>query len=108
MGRGGSDTTAVAIAAGLKADMCDIYTDVDGVYTADPRIVPGAQKLDEITFVEMLELARLGAGVMQPRAVEYGEHNALPSMYVLPLTTYPELLLGRNTQCKRKTLLFAV
>ena len=77
LGRGGSDTTAVAIAAGLKADMCDIYTDVDGVYTADPRIVPGAQKLDEITFVEMLELARLGAGVMQPRAVEYGEHNGV-------------------------------
>ena len=77
LGRGGSDTTAVAIAAGLKADMCDIYTDVDGVYTADPRIVLGAQKLDEITFVEMLELARLGAGVMQPRAVEYGEHNGV-------------------------------
>lgn len=77
LGRGGSDTTAVAIAAGLKADMCDIYTDVDGVYTADPRIVPGAQKLGEITFVEMLELARLGAGVMQPRAVEYGEHNGV-------------------------------
>ena len=77
LGRGGSDTTAVAIAAGLQADMCDIYTDVDGVYTADPRIVPGAQKLDEITFVEMLELARLGAGVMQPRAVEFGEHNGV-------------------------------
>ncbi len=77
LGRGGSDTTAVAIAAGLKAGMCDIYTDVDGVYTADPRIVPDARKLDEITFVEMLELARLGAGVMQPRAVEYGEHNGV-------------------------------
>lgn len=77
LGRGGSDTTAVAIAAGLKADMCDIYTDVDGVYTADPRIAPNACKLNEITFVEMLELARLGAGVMQPRAVEYGEHNGV-------------------------------
>ena len=77
LGRGGSDTTAVAVAAGLKADMCDIYTDVDGVYTADPRIVPNAKKLDEITFAEMLELARLGAGVMQPRAVEYGEHNGV-------------------------------
>lgn len=77
LGRGGSDTTAVAIAAGLKAGVCDIYTDVDGVYTADPRIVPGARKLNEITFVEMLELARLGAGVMQPRAVEYGEHNGV-------------------------------
>ena len=77
LGRGGSDTTAVALAAALHADACEIYTDVDGVYTADPRIVPGAQKLDEITFVEMLELVRLGAGVMQPRAVEYGEHNGV-------------------------------
>ena len=75
LGRGGSDTTAVAVAAGLKADLCEIYTDVDGVYTADPRLVPQAIKLKEITFGEMLELARLGAGVMQPRAVEYGEHN---------------------------------
>jgi len=73
LGRGGSDTTAVAVAAGLKADICEIYTDVDGVYTADPRVVPDAIKLKEITFGEMLELARLGAGVMQPRAVEYGE-----------------------------------
>ena len=77
LGRGGSDTTAGAIAAGLNAGICDIYTDVDGVYTADPRIVPNARKLDEITFAEMLELARLGAGVMQPRAVEYGEHNGV-------------------------------
>lgn len=75
LGRGGSDTTAVAVAAGLKADLCEIYTDVDGVYSADPRIVSNAQKMQEITFGEMLELARLGAGVMQPRAVEYGEHN---------------------------------
>ncbi len=77
LGRGGSDTTAVAVAAGIKADFCEIYTDVDGVYTSDPRIVPTAQKMDEITFAEMLELARLGAGVMQPRAVEYGEHNGV-------------------------------
>ena len=77
LGRGGSDTTAVALAVFLHADLCQIYTDVDGVYTADPRIVPNARKLDEITFAEMLELARLGAGVMQPRAVEYGEHNGV-------------------------------
>lgn len=77
LGRGGSDTTAVAVAAGLDAGICEIYTDVDGVYTADPRIVPDARKLEEITFAEMLELARLGAGVMQPRAVEYGEHNGV-------------------------------
>ena len=77
LGRGGSDTTAVAVAAGIKADFCEIYTDVDGVYTSDPRIVPNAKKMNEITFAEMLELARLGAGVMQPRAVEYGEHNGV-------------------------------
>lgn len=77
LGRGGSDTTAVAIAAALKADLCEIYTDVDGVYNADPRYVKNAIKMDEITFFEMLELARLGAGVMQPRAVEYGERNGV-------------------------------
>ena len=77
LGRGGSDTSAVALAAAFRAKLCQIYTDVDGVYTADPRIVPNAIKLDEITFAEMLELARLGAGVMQPRAVEYGEHNGV-------------------------------
>ena len=70
LGRGGSDTTAVAIAAALKADACHIYTDVDGVYTADPRIVRDAKKLDEITYDEMLELATLGAQVLHNRSVE--------------------------------------
>ncbi|MBQ9558338.1 MAG: aspartate kinase [Clostridia bacterium] len=70
LGRGGSDTSAVAIAAALKADLCQIYTDVDGVYTADPRIVKNARKLDEISFDEMLELATLGAQVLQNRSVE--------------------------------------
>ena len=70
LGRGGSDTTAVAIAATLKADVCQIYTDVDGVYTADPRKVTGAQKLEEITYDEMLELATLGAQVLHNRSVE--------------------------------------
>ncbi len=70
LGRGGSDTTAVALAAALEADYCEIYTDVAGVFTADPRIAPFAQKLDEISFDEMLELANLGAGVLHPRAVE--------------------------------------
>ena len=69
LGRGGSDTTAVAIAASLKADRCDIYTDVDGVYTTDPRIMPKARKLDQITFEEMLEMASAGAKVLQPRSV---------------------------------------
>lgn len=70
LGRGGSDTSAVAVAAALEADRCDIYTDVDGVYTTDPRIVPQARKLDKITYEEMLEMASLGAKVLQTRSVE--------------------------------------
>ena len=70
LGRGGSDTTAVALAAALEADLCEIYTDVDGVYTADPRIVPNARKLKDITYDEMLELASLGARVLHNRSVE--------------------------------------
>jgi aspartate kinase len=73
LGRGGSDLTAIALAAALKADLCQIYTDVDGVYTADPRIVPTAQKLDEISYDEMLELAGAGAKVMQLRSVEFAK-----------------------------------
>ena len=69
LGRGGSDTSAVAMAAAMKADRCDIYTDVDGVYTTDPRIVPRARKLDKITYEEMLELASVGAKVLQTRSV---------------------------------------
>jgi aspartate kinase len=70
LGRGGSDTTAVAFAAALEAERCDIYTDVDGVYTTDPRMVDGARKLDRISYEEMLELASLGAKVLQTRSVE--------------------------------------
>jgi aspartate kinase len=73
LGRGGSDLTAIALAAALKADLCQIYTDVDGVYTADPRIVSGARKLEEISYDEMLELASLGAKVMQSRSVEFAK-----------------------------------
>ena len=73
LGRGGSDLTAIALAAALKADLCQIYTDVDGVYTADPRIVRGAKKLEEISYDEMLELASLGAKVMQSRSVEFAK-----------------------------------
>jgi aspartate kinase len=76
LGRGGSDTSAVAVAAAIRADRCDIYTDVDGVYTTDPRVVPRAQRLDKIAFEEMLELASLGAKVLQVRSVELGMvHN---------------------------------
>jgi aspartate kinase len=76
LGRGGSDTSAVAVAAAIGAERCDIYTDVDGVYTSDPRVVPRAHRLDKIAFEEMLELASLGAKVMQVRSVELGMvHN---------------------------------
>src|SRR5512133_515827 len=71
LGRGGSDTSAVALAAALKADECQIYTDVDGVYTTDPRIVPEARRLDTVTFEEMLEMASLGSKVLQIRSVEF-------------------------------------
>lgn len=78
LGRGGSDTSAVAIAAGVKADRCDIYTDVDGVYTTDPRIVPRARKLQQVTFEEMLELAGVGAKVLQVRSVGLAMRENLP------------------------------
>lgn len=78
LGRGGSDTTAVALAGAMHADVCEIFTDVDGVYSTDPRVAPGAIKLKEITYGEMLEMARLGAGVMQPRAVEMGHRYGVP------------------------------
>lgn len=74
LGRGGSDTTAVALAAGLKADRCDIFTDVTGVFTTDPRVVKSARKLSSISYDEMLELANLGAGVLHPRAVEFAKN----------------------------------
>ncbi len=78
LGRGGSDTTAVALAIALKADICEIYTDVDGVYTADPRVVKAAIKLDNISYDEMLELAHLGAQVLHPRSVELAKINNIP------------------------------
>jgi aspartate kinase len=78
LGRGGSDTTAVALAAGLGADVCEIYTDVDGVFTADPRIVPSARKIDRITYEEMLEMAASGAKVLVLRCVEYARRYGVP------------------------------
>jgi len=78
LGRGGSDTTGVALAAALKADVCEIFTDVDGVYTSDPRIVPHAKKLARITYDEMLELASLGAKVLQIRSVEFAKRYGVP------------------------------
>ena len=78
LGRGGSDLTAVALAAALKADQCTIYTDVDGVYTADPSIVPSARRLDKVSYEEMLELASLGAKVLQGRSVEFAARHNVP------------------------------
>lgn len=78
LGRGGSDTTAVALAAALEADVCEIYTDVDGVFTADPRIVPDAQRLDQVSYEEMLELAACGAKVLMLRCVEYARRYNVP------------------------------
>ena len=87
LGRGGSDTSAVALAVALKADRCDIYTDVDGIYTTDPRIVPEARRLNRIAFEEMLELASLGAKVLQVRSVELAMNHGLP---VRVLTSFAE------------------
>ena len=78
LGRGGSDTTAVALAAALHADVCEIYTDVDGVFTADPRIVADAQKLDQISYEEMLEMAACGSKVLMLRCVEYARRYQVP------------------------------
>lgn len=94
LGRGGSDTTAVAIAAALNADECQIYTDVDGVYTADPRIVPNAKLLTEITFPEMLELASLGAKVIQERAVEFAGKYKVPLRVLSSFTEGPGTLIN--------------
>ena len=87
LGRGGSDTTAVALAAALHADACEIYTDVDGVYTADPRKVPTARKLKEITYDEMLDLATLGAGVLHNRSVEMAKKYGVPLVVRSSLNT---------------------
>jgi aspartate kinase len=91
LGRGGSDTTAVALAAALKADECQIYTDVDGVYTTDPRIVPEARRLDRATYEEMLEMASLGAKVLQIRSVEFA------SKYNVPVRVLSSFAEGKGT-----------
>ena len=93
LGRGGSDTTAVALAASLGAEVCQIYTDVDGVYTADPRLIPEARRLDEIGYEEMLELATYGAKVMHPRAVELGELFNIPILVASSFSQNPGTLI---------------
>jgi len=101
LGRGGSDTTAVALAAALEADECQIYTDVDGVYTTDPRVVPTARRLEQITFEEMLELASLGSKVLQIRAVEFAGKYQVPLRVLSSFEDGPGTLItmeGQNMQ----------
>ncbi len=104
LGRGGSDTTAVALAVALKAEMCQIYTDVEGVYTADPRLIPEAKKLSEIGYEEMLELASYGAKVMHPRAVELGELFNMPIWVASSFTHSPGTLIhgGASMEIRNK------
>src|SRR4029079_4165776 len=98
LGRGGSDLTAIALAAALKADLCQIYTDVDGVYTADPRIVPNARKLAEVSYDEMLELASLGAKVMQSRSVEFAKKFGVVFEVRSSLNDNPGTIVKEETQ----------
>ena len=101
LGRGGSDTTAVALAAALHADACEIYTDVDGVYTADPRIVPKARKLDEITYDEMLDLATLGAGVLHNRSVEMAKKYGVQLVVRSSLNDHEGTIVKEETSVER-------
>jgi aspartate kinase len=104
LGRGGSDTTAVALAASLKARVCEIYTDVEGVYTADPRLVPDARKLDEIGYEEMLEMATSGARVMHHRSVELGQVFNMPIMVASSMVEKPGTIIhgGKNMEQRNK------
>ena len=101
LGRGGSDTTAVALAAALHADACEIYTDVDGVFTADPRIVPGARKLSEITYDEMLDLATLGAGVLHNRSVEMAKKYGVQLVVRSSLNDHEGTIVKEETSVER-------
>lgn len=101
LGRGGSDTTAVALAAALKADLCEIYTDVDGVYTSDPRVVPDAQKLKEVSYEEMLELASLGAAVLHPRSVELAMEYSIPLHVRSSFNQNPGTIVKEVSQVER-------
>ena len=102
LGRGGSDTTAVAIAGALNAGVCEIFTDVDGVYSADPRVVKTARKMKEITYNEMLEMARLGAVVMQPRSVELGKRYGVPIHVRSTFTTEPGTIIREGYTVEEK------
>ena len=102
LGRGGSDTTAVALTAALKAERCEIYTDVDGIYTADPRIEPRASKLESVSYEEMLELASYGAKVMHPRAVELGALFHVPILVASSFVETPGTLIGGASMMEQR------
>jgi aspartate kinase len=108
LGRGGSDTTAVALAAGLGADECEIYTDVEGVYTADPRIEPNARKIDIISYEEMLEMAATGAKVIQLRAVEYGRNHGVKVHIRSSFTDGTGTLIKRGDSSMEKAIISSV
>ncbi len=108
LGRGGSDTSAVALAAALKADFCDIYTDVDGVYTTDPRMVSRARRLDRITYDEMLEMASLGAKVLQTRSVELAKKYQVPVRVLSSMEEGPGTLLTEEDETMEKVLVSAI
>ncbi len=108
LGRGGSDTTAVALAAALKADACEIYTDVDGVYTTDPNVCPSARKLDKITYEEMLELASLGAKVLQIRSVEFAMKYKVPLWVKSSFTDDPGTLVCEEDKSMENVLVSGI
>jgi len=108
LGRGGSDTSAVALAAALKADVCDIYTDVDGVYTTDPNICSNARRLDRITYDEMLEMARAGAKVLQPRSVELAKKYNVPVYVKSSFTDEGGTLVTREEKDMEKEVVVGV
>jgi aspartate kinase len=108
LGRGGSDLSAVAVAAALKADICDIYTDVDGVYTTDPNMVPQARKLDKISYDEMLELASLGAKVLQTRSVEFAKKYNVPVRVLSSFNDNPGTLVTKEDSDMEKVVVSGV
>ncbi len=108
LGRGGSDLTAVAVAAALKADFCDIYTDVDGVYTTDPNMVPHARKLDKVSYDEMLELASLGAKVLQTRSVEFAKKYNVPVRVLSSFNDNPGTLVTKEDSDMEKVVVSGV
>jgi aspartate kinase len=102
LGRGGSDTTAVALAAALKAERCERYTDVDGIYTSDPRLIPGARKLAEISYEEMLEMVTYGFKAIHPRAVEVGEVYGVPVLVASSFNNNPGTLIHKEVSMEKR------